>query len=326
MDEVEQVRERFARFAADEAPGRSHVYEEYALEVASDDALAGVLARIPAAHRQPPLVFAVTRLLGAPLDPADWAAFVLAHADEIVGECARRSLQTNEPLRCAALLPALSLVDGPIALLELGASGGLCLYPDRYSYRYADSAGGRMAVDPADGPSCVVLSAEWAGPRASLRVPEIVWRAGIDLEPRDPCSDADRAWLTTLVWPGEHGRRERIEAALDIAAADPPLLVSGDAGDVALLRTVAAGAPREATLVISTPGVLPYLPRARRDALITAIREMDARWITLDAPGLHGGWTEPIDRGTWPGGFALALDGRVLAAADSLGARVEWRA
>lgn len=326
MDEVEQVRERFARFAAEEAPGRSHVYEEWALRVASDDALAAVLARIPAAHRQPPLVFAVTRLLGAPLDAAEWAAFVFARADDIVAECAARSLQTNEPLRCAALLPALSLIDGPIALLELGASGGLCLYPDRYSYRYAVSSGEGMAVDPVDGPSRVVLAAEWDGPPTPLRMPEVVWRAGIDLEPRDPHSDADRTWLTTLVWPGEEGRRERIEAALDIAAAAPPLLVSGDAGDAALLRAVAAGAPREATLVVSTPGVLPYLPRARRDALIAAIREMDARWITLDAPGLHEGWTAPIDRGAWPGGFALALDGRVLAAADPLGARVAWRA
>jgi hypothetical protein len=326
MDEVEQVRERFARFAADEAPGRSPVYEAWALRVASDEALAAVLARIPAAHRQPPLVFAVTRLLGAPLDAADWAAFVLARGDDVVVECAARSLQTNEPLRCAALLPALSLIDGPIALLELGASGGLCLYPDRYSYRYTGSSGERMAADPEDGPSRVVLTAAWAGPPASLRMPEVVWRAGIDLEPRDSRSAADRAWLTTLVWPGEEGRRERIDAALDIAAGDPPLLVSGDAGDAALLRTVADGAPRDATLVVSTPGVLPYLPRARRDALIAAIREMDARWITLDAPGLHHGWTEPIDRDTWPGGLALALDGRVLAAADPLGARVEWRA
>ena len=66
----------------------------------------------------------------------EWAEWVSDHADEVVAECSARSLQTNEPLRCAALLPALSGIDGPIALLEIGASAGLCLYPDRYSYRY----------------------------------------------------------------------------------------------------------------------------------------------------------------------------------------------
>src|SRR3712207_7397840 len=38
--------------------------------------------------------------------------------------------------RCAALLPALATIDGPLALVEVGASAGLCLYPDRYGYEY----------------------------------------------------------------------------------------------------------------------------------------------------------------------------------------------
>lgn len=327
MDEVARVAERYARFAAEEAPGRSRVYADWAERVAEDAAIAAVLARIPPAHRQPPLVFAVTRLLGAAPDAdADaWARHVRERADEVVSECAARSLQTNEPLRCAALLPALSLVAGPIALLELGVSGGLCLFPDRYSYRYA-TAGGAMRLDPAEGPSRVVLDSAWDGPVPDLRLPDVVWRAGVDLQPRDPGDPGDRAWLETLVWPGEEGRRERIAHALDIAAADPPRLVAADAGDPQVLRALAAEAPSGVTLVVSTPGVLPYLPRARRAALIAAIRELDARWITLDAPGLHDGWTQPIDAAEWSGGFALALDGRVLAAADPLGAHVRWRA
>ena len=315
------VAERFARFAREEAPGRSDVYLGWARRVAADAALASALARIPAARRQPPLVFAVTRMLGAGLPgPEEWAAFVLAHADPVVRECSARSLQTNEPLRCAAMLPALSRIEGPIALLELGASGGLCLYPDRYAYRYR--AGDRVAEV---GESAVVLQAEVrGGDLPSVRLPEVVWRAGIDLQPLDARRAPDRAWLEGLVWPEERERAARISAALDLVAQDPPLLVAGDVSDLEAVRAVAAEAPDDATLVVTTPGVLPYLPRARRDALIAALRDPGSwprgvRWITLDQPALHDAWTPRIDPDVWPGGFALALDGRVLAAADPLG-------
>lgn len=324
------VAERFARFARDEAPGRSDVYLAWAEGVAADTGMCDLLARIPATRRQPPLVFAVTRMLGAPVGGYDdWAAFVRENADRVVAECSARTLQTNEPLRCAALLPALTRIAGPIALLELGASGGLCLYPDRYAYRYRSDAAA-IALDPP-GTSGVVLEAELRGSVPALALPEVVWRAGIDLQPLDARDAADRAWLQGLVWPEETERAVRIAAALDVVAADPPLLVAGDAADVDLVRRVAEEAPRDATLVVTTPGVLPYVPRARRDALIAAlsapegIRPEPVRWITLDQPALHDAWRPPIDAAAWGPGFALALDGRVLAAADPLGAWAEWR-
>jgi len=318
QDAVAFVVDRYRRFARDEAPGRSALYESWAERVVADAAVAGVVARVTETHRQPPLVFAVMRLLGAPEGEVDaWAAWVVSHADALVAECDSRSVQTNEPLRCAALLPALSLIDGPIALLEVGASAGLCLFPDRYSYRYRRGAD-LVALDPADGPSPVVLESDLEG-EPLLRMPDIVWRAGIDLHPLDARAPGDRDWLTGLVWPGEEGRRERIVGALDIAASDPPLLVAGD-GAVSL-PALAAEAPREATLVVTTPGVLAHVPRSGRVELIAAARRA-GRWVTLDAPGLHDGWTTtPAVR---RGGFALALDGDVLGSADPLGAWVAW--
>ncbi|WP_353113946.1 DUF2332 domain-containing protein [Microbacterium sp.] len=320
----DDVRTRYDRFAREEAPGRSDVYAEWAAGVVSDAGVQDVLVRIPEQHRQPPLVFAVTRMLGAPVGgfPA-WRDLVVSRADEVVAECSRRSIQTNEPLRLAPLLPVLSEIEGPIALLEVGASAGLCLYPDRYSYRLTDAGGAtRTALDPRDGASAVTLSSRVDGPLPALRMPEVVWRAGIDLAPLDAREPADRAWLRGLVWPGEEGREERIAAALDIAAADPPLLVAGDAEDE--LERLAAQAPAGATLVVTTPGVLVYLPRARRTAFIERIRRLRARWITIDAPGLHDAWCPAIDAGTWPGS-AVALDGEVRAASDPLGRWWEWR-
>lgn len=322
--EAAVVAERFARFARDEAPGRSELYAQWAAGVAADEPLQRVLARIPARHRQPPLVFAVTRMLGSGEPPfAQWREWLLHHADAVVAECATRSLQTNEPLRCAALLPALSRVRGPIALLEIGASAGLCLYPDRYSYRYTN-AEGTVALDPADGVSSVVLECDVRGERMpQFALPDIVWRAGIDLAPLDPAAPETAAWLTGLVWPGETGRAARVRDALDIAAADPPLLVAGDGATV--LAEVAEAAPAGATLVVQTPGVLAHVPWAARHDLIAAARGA-GRWITLDAPALHEGWGSGSELDGWPGGFALALDGDVLAAADPLGGWLEWRA
>ncbi len=322
---TDAVRERYARFAEKEAPGRSALYAEWAAGVAGDGPVQDVLARIPENRRQPPLVFAVTRLLGAALDGYPvWRDFVLRNADAVVAECSARSLQTNEPLRLAALLPVLSEIDGPIALLEIGASAGLCLYPDRYSYRFTGSDGEvRVALDPIDGVSPVVLASRVDGELPELRLPEIVWRAGIDLAPLDARDTDDRRWLQGLVWPGETGREQRITAALDIAASDPPTLVAGDA--LERLDALVARAPVGATLVITTPGVLVHIPRAARSALVARIRELPARWVTIDPPGLLDVWEPPIDVEEWPG-FAVALDGRVRAAADPLGAWWEWRA
>ncbi|MBA8815653.1 hypothetical protein FHX48_000705 [Microbacterium halimionae] len=315
------VSARYARFARDEAPGRSALYTEWAQGVAGDPHVCAILARIPATHRQPPLVFAAARILGAPLAPYPvWSKWVHAHTDLLIAECERRSLQTNEPLRCAALLPALSLIDGPIALIELGASAGLCLYPDQYSYRFSRTDGTPVELDPLRGQSAVVLHAELSG-HPVLRMPEVVWRAGIDISPLDARDSDDREWLKTLVWPGEEGRAERIVAALDIAAADPPILVAGDAE--AELPALIARAPRNATLVVTTPGVLIHIPRARRDAVINAARSK-ARWITIDPPTAHDAWREPPGE-NWPASrFVLGLDGEIVAAVDPLGGVVEW--
>lgn len=319
------VAERYERFALDEAPGRSEVYTEWATGVATDAGVQAVLERLMPQHRQPPLVFAVSRLLGAPVAGyRSWRQFVIDHADDLVTECARRGVQINEPLRLAALLPALSLVEGPIALLELGAAAGLCLYPDRYSFRIdGDDGILRRRIDPDDGPSTVLLTSAVTGELPELRVPEVIWRAGVDLDPIDVRVPADRAWLESLIWPGEHERAERIAAAITVASADPPLLRAGDA--IEQLEGMAAAAPDGATLVVTTPGMLVYLPRPRRAELIDRIRALNARWITIDPPALHDAWRPRIDPSAFRG-FAVAVDGRVVADADPLGRWWEWRA
>ena len=76
------VAARYLRFAMDEAPGRSELYEQWAAGVASDAGVQQVIARIRPDRRQPALVFAVTRMLGVgDLGFDQWREWVLAHAD-----------------------------------------------------------------------------------------------------------------------------------------------------------------------------------------------------------------------------------------------------
>ena len=80
--------------------------------------------------------------------------------------CSRtRSTQTNEVGRCATFLPVLGLVAGevgPLALVDVGSSGGLTLLLDRYECRY--EPGGAVG-----GPSPVVLDVRHAWRRPDPR-------------------------------------------------------------------------------------------------------------------------------------------------------------
>ena len=200
-----QVAERYRRFARDEAPGRSELYAEWAAGVAADRAMPRSSRRIPETHRQPPLVFAVTRMLGAPERPYRAVGGVGARPTPTRSSrsASARSLQTNEPLRCAALLPALSGIDGPIALLEVGASAGLCLYPDRYSYRYRRRTRPRPAGGHVDrrAPLRRVAAIRRCGCPRSCGVPG---STSLRSTPRTPPTGD---FLTSLVWPGEDGSR-----------------------------------------------------------------------------------------------------------------------
>ena len=141
-----RIRARYLDFAEHEAKGVSPLYEELARAVAGSEALLRFVSFLPRAKQQPNLVFAaVRRLYGTPRDPRHFSRLVADHAEPIRRLVLARSTQTNEPGRCATLLPALARLPQPLALLEVGASAGLCLLPDRYAYDY-----GGIRVEPRD--------------------------------------------------------------------------------------------------------------------------------------------------------------------------------
>jgi hypothetical protein len=314
---VRDTREWYTTFATVEAKGQSAIYEEWALGVAGDADIRRLIERMPLQKRQPNLVFAVSRLLGAP--EGRWAQFrdwLLAHADEVAVEAQHRMTQTNEPRRCASLLPALALLDGPLALLEVGSSAGLCLFPDRYGYSYD----GRL-LQPDDGPSSVLLEcATSGGVPVPERMPEIVWRAGNDLHPLSVTSPDDMLWLETLVWPEQDQRRARLRSAIEIARCDPPSIVRGDAVDD--LAAAAASAPAGARLVIISSGVLVYLPAAERERFAAIVRGLEADWISLEGRGALPRVESALPEGE--GRFVLALNERPLAFTGPHGQSLDW--
>jgi hypothetical protein len=248
---------------------------------------------------------------------------VLDRRAEVAATMLARRTQTNEAARCATLLPALASLPQPLALLEVGASAGLCLLPDRYGYDY-----GSCRID--GHPGAPVLACRCAGPvPLPVRPVEVVWRAGIDVNPLDVADADDARWLSCLVWPGEGDRAERLAAAIDLARRDPPPLVRGDlAGQLA---ETAASAPREATLVVFHSAVLAYVSPARRAEFARAVAALGAVWLSQEHPeALSELPGSPRDLPVLEPGvsaFLLARDGRkALAYADSHGTWLRWLA
>lgn len=123
---------RYLFFAEKEVRGRCSIYEELALAIASDEDLISLIATFPRDKRQPNLILASLRkLLGRVPDFAEARRLMLDHPDRLTRIVFTHSTQTNEPGRCATLLPLLSQLPQPLALLEIGAAAGLCLIPDR---------------------------------------------------------------------------------------------------------------------------------------------------------------------------------------------------
>jgi hypothetical protein len=315
-DDVQKIAEGYRNFA-DEASAESPGYSELAAAVAGDHDVLQFLATLPAGKRQPNLLFAALRFLGdAPADGATLHDRVRSGAERLRATMLSRATQTNEPARCAAFLPVLARIDGPLALVEVGTSAGLCLYPDRYSYEYDGRPVGRRQE--------VHLHCATSGPfPLPDHLPQVVARIGIDLNPLDVTDPDDRAWLRALVWPGpvEDERLQRLDAAAAVAAEDPPTLLAGDL--VERLPDALALVPDGATPVVLHTAVLPYVGSDHRTAFVEQVRSLPVRWIAQEGAGMVPGTGEPYPGG-WGPYFVLSLDGEPLAHTAPHGGRVDW--
>jgi hypothetical protein len=280
----------------------SPLYQHLTVVVAGDDMLMSVLNAVEHLPRHNILFAGVQYLMlrdgGGPLaefypnftdEPLPvsgvdepFTEFVLGHADELAEVGRTRYTQTNECRRCVALLPAIW--ETPLSrfhLIDLGTSAGLNLQLDRYHYRWDDLEWG-----PA---SPVSLETGLRGRRPSPREVEILSRTGLDLNPLDAKDPDDRRWLEALIWPEHTGRRRRLQAALDLAAAYPPELVAGDA--LRTLGPVIDELPADDPVIVINSFILNQFEepeRARYDDILSErrahrpVHRVSMEWLDKD--------------------------------------------
>ncbi len=215
------IAQRYRTFARTQARGISARYDALAQGTASSTRLLAFLAALPPDRQQPNLFFAAVRhVCGVPSDIAELEALVAENEAPIRATMLSRTTQTNEPARCAVLLPALSTVAQPLALIEVGASAGLCLLLDSYAYDYGDRKVAAAQISAAVPPEFPCA----ANPETPIpeQSPSIVWRAGLDLNPLDVGCHEEMDWLQTLVWPEQSDRSHRLQSAINIARKSPP--------------------------------------------------------------------------------------------------------
>jgi hypothetical protein len=318
-DDLTRIAQGYRHFAEVDAVVSSPLYAELAAGVAGDPEVLRFLAELPAGRRQPMLLFATLQyLFGGAQDPGELHRLVVGEAARVRATMLTRATQTNEPARCAALLPVLAGLPGPLTLVEVGASAGLCLYPDRYSYEYDGTAvGPRSAVH-------LTCTTSGGGPVPD-GLPEVVARVGVDLHPLDPRRADDRAWLRALIWPGPAAadRLARLDAAAEIARSEPARMLTGDLSR--RLPDALALAPEGSTVVVFHTAVLMYPPPEQREAFVRLVRSSPVRWIaqepTTVLPELDAALPDPDAAA---GRFVLSVAGRPVALTAPHGGRIDW--
>jgi hypothetical protein len=331
----------FEQFARRETIDRSQLYGRLSLSIARDPELLALAAHARVGQPVPNLLFGAVQYLllrdqTQPLtmyypgltehpDPGDpfpvFRAFCLERAGEIATLLETRLVQTAHVSRCTCLLPAFELIarrtGRPLALVEIGASAGLNLLWDRYSYEYG---GGRRH---GNSRSPLQLRTELRGtrrPPLPSRLPEVATRVGLDLNPIDVRDPDQVLWLRALIWPDETGRAHQLESALEVARQDPPTVIAGDALET--LPAVLATVPRDHTLcVYHSYTVNQFSARGRQH--LAALFEREARHRDLYRISIEmlGGEHPRIDLTSYR---ASVRSDELLAWCDAHGAWLEW--
>ena len=331
--------------------------------IAGDAELIRRIDQWPHNKRQPLLILAAARFLGAQISPyRDFRSFLDDHWAAVSEIVLSRSTQTNEAGRCATLLPSLAQISAaegrPLALIEVGASAGLALFPDRYGYEFvglptgrrrrgatADDAGGRRpggrrgSTDDAAGsgwrPAWHVSGPALRHRRARCRCRRKFpgWR-GVPGSTSTPWTCATR---TTSPGSKPSSGRSRSSGLNGCARRSrsprerPPLLVAGDLNEQ--LVELAGRAPADAALVVFHSAVMAYLDAGGRSRFRRTMADLAAErgchWLsneghTVVAQADGSSVVPEMDDARLRGRFLLLQDGQPAAITGPHGQSLEW--
>ena len=330
------TRQRYRTYA-DRIASVSPAYAAWARSV--DDDLVALLDEVPATQRQPELLFAVARRLGAdPTDAGSLRALGREARPALVAALTTATVQANDPRRLAPVVPVLAALaastDRPLGLLDVGAAAGLCSIPDRVTldHRQLDHPDGApgplVRVHTAVPGPAVHLVADVTGtpPGPAARPIRIGARVALDPNPIDPAAPGALERLVEAVPPEATDRTALMAEALRATLVEPPVRIRGRVPED--LDRALDALPDDCEPVVMTTGTLVYVPGAGRQQLVDRLRARGVHWVALERTGILAGVAatlppdvDPAD----PDAFAtLSLDGRALAVSDAFGTRVRW--
>ena len=230
--------------------------------------------------------------------------------------------QTNEVARSAVLMAGLMQVVRetglPVALYELGASAGLNLILDRYAYQLGPIRAG------AEG-SPVRLRPDWQGPPPPSAPVRVARRRGVDLNPIDVTKPADQERLLAYIWADQAERLARTQAAIALAATNPPPLDRDDAIGWAEAHLDPAPEPGITRVLIHSIAAQ-YFPEQAKARIAAHAAHVGARatraapfaWLRFEVDEKHGP-RPTLLLTVWPDGTE-----RVLATGSAHGLWVRW--
>lgn len=230
--------------------------------------------------------------------------------------------QTNEAGRSASIMAALLWLSrrlGPrFEMNEIGASAGVNTMMDRFFFDLGGTTAGL-----ADSPMRIVP--EWRGPPPPQAPVEIVGIRGCDRAPVNLADPEAALRLKSYVWAEVTDRIARIDAAIALAAQEPPQVDAADAPEW-IERLLATPQPEDSTRMIYHSIVWQYIApegRARIEAAITAAGERAdggrrLAWVALETN--RATFRHELTVRHWPGGGVA----RLMGTAHAHGAWVEW--
>lgn len=323
---------QFLQFAAEDCP-EDPLYQALCRRLAAQPALLTLMDEAPPEQARPNLYLAALHALvmaapqsalagyfpsvGGRLVPdealaAALAGFITQHEAALRHLLRQRATQTNEIGRCALLWPALQQMARlgrrrRLALFDFGCSAGLNLGVDAYRYRYQPAEGASVDAGATEDSASPLIHCRWQGPLPEPEAGfELIRRQGADRSPLRPAETEDARWLLACLWPHDHERRERLQAALALARRQAwPVEAAADG--LAALEAWLDTLPADVQPLLFNSWVLYYFQEADRQRHRLRVERLMAQrglwWLSAESLA-HSDWPADLSLPARPAGLS----------------------